>query len=130
MNITRKSFFKILFSFIIVVTSSLIIRFLKAIPFLKPSLKIRLLKDIPTGVTFYEDLISVKYNENLKIFSSKCSHLGCRINNFNGTNFKCFCHGSEFNIEGIPVLGPAKLPLKILKFEYFNNDKEVKVYLE
>lgn len=89
-----------------------------------------MIKNVPPGVAFYEDLISIRYHKDFKIFSSRCSHLGCQINTFDGSNFKCYCHGSEFNIEGIPVAGPAKYPLKALKFEYLNNDNEVKVFLE
>ncbi|VAX22365.1 Ubiquinol-cytochrome C reductase iron-sulfur subunit [hydrothermal vent metagenome] len=41
-----------------------------------------------------------------------CTHLGCTPNWFPGEQrFKCPCHGSNYNLEGEVVAGPAPLPL-------------------
>ncbi|MBI4665518.1 MAG: Rieske 2Fe-2S domain-containing protein [Nitrospinae bacterium] len=41
-----------------------------------------------------------------------CTHLGCTPNWFPGEQrFKCPCHGSNYNVEGEVVAGPAPLPL-------------------
>jgi len=46
-----------------------------------------------------------------------CTHLGCTPNWFPGEQrFKCPCHGSNYNVEGEVVAGPAPLPLFRAKF--------------
>ncbi len=41
-----------------------------------------------------------------------CTHLGCQPNWFaNEGIFKCPCHGSQYNIEGINFAGPAPRPM-------------------
>ena len=45
----------------------------------------------------------------------RCTHLGCRYkwNDSKGI-FECPCHGSEFDIQGHVLRGPASRPLKSL----------------
>lgn len=51
-------------------------------------------------------------NGNYEALSAKCTHLGCTVA-FKQTEdiFFCNCHGSEFNIDGKVLKGPAALPL-------------------
>ena len=43
---------------------------------------------------------------------SRCTHLGCTPNWFDAeARFKCPCHGSNFNINGDVLAGPAPKPL-------------------
>ena len=44
--------------------------------------------------------------------SAKCTHLGCTVA-FEAKQdiFLCHCHGSEFNMDGKVIRGPAQLPL-------------------
>ena len=51
-------------------------------------------------------------NGNYEALSAKCTHLGCTVA-FRQTEdiFYCNCHGSEFNIDGKVLKGPAALPL-------------------
>ncbi len=43
---------------------------------------------------------------------ARCTHLGCTPNWFdNERRFKCPCHGSNFNIDGDVIAGPAPKPL-------------------
>jgi cytochrome b6-f complex iron-sulfur subunit len=45
-------------------------------------------------------------------FEAKCTHLGCTPRwEVASQRFKCPCHGSQFNIEGAVVCGPAPVPL-------------------
>jgi menaquinol-cytochrome c reductase iron-sulfur subunit len=47
-------------------------------------------------------------NMNFVIFSPICPHLGCRfIWDDSNTRFACPCHGSQFNIDGEHLAGPA-----------------------
>jgi Rieske Fe-S protein len=54
----------------------------------------------------------------IKIFAVNCSHLGCSVA-FNGDakRFDCPCHGSQFNIDGGVVHGPALFPLSNLDWK-------------
>ena len=51
-------------------------------------------------------------NGDYKSLSAKCTHLGCTVE-FKPSKdfFYCNCHGSEFNINGNVLKGPAVLPL-------------------
>ena len=40
-----------------------------------------------------------------------CTHQGCTVNGWNGSVFPCPCHGSQYDLNGAVVLGPAPLPL-------------------
>lgn len=43
---------------------------------------------------------------------ARCTHLGCTPNWFSDENrFKCPCHGSNFDIKGDVIAGPAPIPL-------------------
>jgi len=51
-------------------------------------------------------------NGNYEALSAKCTHLGCTVAFKQSEEiFYCNCHGSEFNIDGKVLKGPAALPL-------------------
>ncbi len=51
-------------------------------------------------------------NGNYEALSAKCTHLGCTVAFKEAKEmFYCNCHGSEFNIDGEVIKGPAVLPL-------------------
>ena len=52
-----------------------------------------------------------------KAFSARCTHLGCIVQyKPEGTpHFACNCHGSEFDLSGKNIAGPAPLPLTALR---------------
>lgn len=72
--------------------------------------------NVPEGISFVGNYILSNFNGKLKIFSSECRHFGCKITNFDGSMFKCPCHGSAYDIEGKLVKGPATDGLKELRF--------------
>lgn len=45
-------------------------------------------------------------------FIAVCTHQGCNITGVEGDRIVCNCHGSRFALDGAPVEGPAKRPLK------------------
>ncbi|MDP7035273.1 MAG: Rieske 2Fe-2S domain-containing protein [Planctomycetota bacterium] len=50
------------------------------------------------------------------VIFAKCTHLGCTPDwNENESKFKCPCHGSGFDSEGVNFEGPAPRPLDRLK---------------
>ena len=77
--------------------------------------------DIQNGITFHENFIITKNNSSMKIFSSKCSHLGCRITRMEENEFVCPCHGSRYNLSGDVIKGPAQKSLKLLQVEKDKN---------
>ena len=68
-------------------------------------------------VSFYADYIVVNRKGKARVLSSHCTHLGCVINKVDGEKLVCPCHGSEFDLEGRAVKGPAYKPLPAYRFE-------------
>lgn len=69
------------------------------------------------GVNFIDDFIILNKQGITTVFSSRCTHLGCRINHHKNNELLCPCHGSSFTMEGEVIKGPAVTPLKKLDFE-------------
>ena len=69
------------------------------------------------SVSFYNDFIVVNQPKEVAVFSSKCTHLGCKINKKEGEDLICPCHGSHFNLSGKAISGPAYKPLQKLAFQ-------------
>lgn len=84
--------------------------------------------EFSNGITLRDELIIIKNKEKIKIFSSKCSHLGCRINNVNDNVLTCPCHGSQFNLNGSPVKGPASKNLTELKFKIDSKQNQLIIF--
>jgi Rieske Fe-S protein len=57
-------------------------------------------------VTFFEKYIIIKRKE-IKVLSARCTHLGCTINKLENNRLVCPCHGSEFDLDGNAIKGPA-----------------------
>lgn len=68
-------------------------------------------------IRFHDRAIVIAEAERLAVFSSTCPHLGCRINQAEGSELVCPCHGSRFSTRGEVLRGPAKRGLQPLQFE-------------
>lgn len=71
-------------------------------------------KDLPLGVTVNKQdrVWVVREEKGVYAFWSRCTHLGCTPNWFAAEGrFKCPCHGSNFNLHGDVIAGPAPKPL-------------------
>ncbi len=84
--------------------------------------------DIPHGITFSDDLIIVKKYKDVKVLSSKCSHLGCRITKSVNDIFICPCHGSQFNTDGEVIKGPANKNLISLNYKLDQNKNKLIIF--
>jgi len=91
-------------------------------------LKITLPTDIAKGVTLFKSVIINKKDNELNILSSKCTHLGCRINKLENDKLICPCHGSQFNPDGKVINGPATSSLKKLNHKTDPKTKEIVVF--
>jgi len=72
---------------------------------------------IADGLHFFDKVILIKSGDEMRLLSSKCSHLGCRIDKVENSQLVCPCHGSRYNLEGTPVKGPSVNSLTQVKFE-------------
>lgn len=72
-------------------------------------------------VSFNDEFIVVTRNNEINVFSSRCTHLGCKINHQSDSKLLCPCHGSSFNLNGDVLVGPALRSLKKLDFEFDAN---------
>ena len=60
----------------------------------------------------------VKAGSKTNVFAINCSHLGCSIALTKGAKrFDCPCHGSQFNLDGSVLHGPAAAPLSHLDWK-------------
>lgn len=69
------------------------------------------------SILFFDEFIVIKEKENLSVFSSHCTHLGCKINKTENGRLVCPCHGSEYDMDGKPVKGPAYKNLEKVEFK-------------
>jgi Rieske Fe-S protein len=64
----------------------------------------------------------------LNVFAVNCSHLGCSVQlNASAHRFDCPCHGSQFNLDGGVVHGPAAFPLSHLDWKEGDNPTQILV---
>lgn len=83
---------------------------------------------IPQGTGLSGKIITVRKGDKIKILSSTCTHLGCRITKHQNGMLVCPCHGSRFSSSTGNVLeGPAEKNLKELEFTQSGNQIIVKL---
>jgi len=58
----------------------------------------------------------VRDSSSIYVLFARCTHLGCTPD-WSENKFKCPCHGSGFDIEGINFEGPAPRPLERVHVE-------------
>ena len=74
--------------------------------------------DLPEGLSVAGPvLIHRDPSGGLRAFSSRCTHLGCRLDRIQGDEAVCPCHGSRFHPDGSVAQGPAARPLAPAKLE-------------
>ncbi|QHC02306.1 Rieske 2Fe-2S domain-containing protein [Epidermidibacterium keratini] len=90
-----------------------------------PGTKLADVSEIPVGggKLFLEGTIVVTQPESGDFLglSAVCTHQGCTVREVSGDKIYCGCHGSEFDLEGGVVKGPATEPLPEKKIEIRDN---------
>jgi cytochrome b6-f complex iron-sulfur subunit len=78
-------------------------------------------------IRFNKEPVIVVHTESgqFKAFSARCTHLGCVVQfkaDEGAPHFSCNCHGSQFDITGKNIAGPAPRPLVPLKVNVQESD--------
>lgn len=76
-------------------------------------------------VSFNGNFIVVNDNNKTIVLSSKCTHLGCEINELKDNQLICPCHGSTYNLLGMATKGPATGSLKKMDFDLNKNTNSI-----
>jgi len=87
--------------------------------------QIKLAAPINKGITFKDDIVINRDNRGVSIFSSRCTHLGCRLNRMENEEIVCSCHGSKFSRDGKVLKGPADKDLTRLEYLVDKTSKEI-----
>lgn len=69
------------------------------------------------GVALHPEVVLVRVAGELRAFSARCPHLGCRLAGVEGDELVCPCHGSRFGLDGKRRRGPAVADLSALAIE-------------
>lgn len=85
--------------------------------------------DLSAGVHFEDQIIIIKEAGKFTVLSSRCTHLGCKINKFENNQLICPCHGSAFDMEGSSVKGPAVKSLQKYSHSIDSKNKKLIVHL-
>lgn len=128
-KISRKRFFKIILRFLSIPITILVVKGIQSNIEVKQRIKIILPSDLPLGISFVDKVIVSKNENKLVVFSSSCSHLGCKISSEKDGKLICPCHGSNFDHQGKPLLGPAVKPLEKLDISIDKKTGELVVYV-
>ena len=84
----------------------------------------------PIGAVF---LRRGKGDAKLEVLQTSCPHAGCMLDySASGSDFKCPCHNSAFQLSGALAYGPSPRPMDSLAYEIRDNRgvKEVWVKFE
>jgi len=87
--------------------------------------EIKISNDLNNGITFFDDIIAVKKDNDQSFFSSRCPHLGCHISSAENGELVCPCHGSRFDLDGMNLKGPANMPLQKLDYKVDTSSGEI-----
>ncbi len=115
-RISRKTFFK---QIAIVLSIPYVYLALKTVLWQKNSQAIKEIRipiDLGKDILFDEHYIYIKKDNIVRFFSSKCTHLGCKISTLKENELACGCHGSHFSLSGKVLKGPAAKELKELSY--------------
>lgn len=90
--------------------------------------KIFLPKDLNEGINFFNEVIVYKNKNDIIVFSSRCTHLGCKIDKIESNHLVCKCHGSKYSYNGKVLKGPANKDLTKLDIQFDNSAQQYFIY--
>ena len=128
-RISRKTFFKQL---AVVLSIPYAYFALKTVLWQKQSQalkEIRIPINLEKDIFFDEHIIYIRRDNEVHFYSSKCTHLGCKISTLKNDQLACGCHGSHFSLEGKVINGPAAKDLTELKYFIDKDSQEYVVQL-
>lgn len=64
--------------------------------------------DKPKGLSM---MMLNRKGSSISVISTRCTHMGCEVMPGSDGTFRCPCHGSEFDGNGLVINGPAARPL-------------------
>ena len=73
--------------------------------------------DFPLGA-FYPVIVTRGAGSTFYAVNSRCTHRDCVSDPYNGTRIVCYCHGSEFAMDGKVTSGPATRNLEQYAVEF------------
>lgn len=101
-----------------------VLRFISPVPSresgARESLTLAAINDLPPDSSkifrFNKEPVILVHTQSgqFKAFSARCTHLGCIVqymSDGHAPHFSCNCHGSEFDMNGKNITGPASYPL-------------------
>lgn len=78
-------------------------------------------------VSFLNGYIVIRQNNNTRVLSAHCTHLGCKINRTENDLLVCPCHGSEYDLSGKVVKGPAYKNLDEVPFKISSDGAQLEI---
>lgn len=78
-------------------------------------------------ITFIDEFIIINQAGETKVFLSHCTHLGCKINQATNSKLVCPCHGSEYDLNGLVLKGPAYKNLQVIAFTISDDESQIEI---
>ena len=79
------------------------------------------------SISFTGNYIVINKKENTTVLSAHCTHLGCIINQTEDGKLVCPCHGSEYDLSGKVIKGPAYKNLEIIPSEITPDGNHIEI---
>jgi Rieske Fe-S protein len=85
-------------------------------------------ENAPGDLTFGGFFVNPGEGAQPEVFATRCPHLGCSVGFDSASHiFKCPCHGSQFNIKGDVIHGPAAAGMAKLSWRRGSKPNELVV---
>ncbi|WP_205461741.1 QcrA and Rieske domain-containing protein [Mangrovibacterium lignilyticum] len=78
-------------------------------------------------VIFADNFIIINQEDSTTVLSAHCTHLGCKINETENGKLICPCHGSEYDLSGNVLKGPAYKSLPQLQARISDDGNQIEI---
>ena len=79
------------------------------------------------SVSFFDEYIFINNGEHKIVLNAHCTHLGCKINKTENDRLVCPCHGSEYDLKGKVIKGPAYKNLNEVSFKISSDGTQIEI---